>query len=58
MPRFADSVSIMSRIAALLIVLALTACGIKGPLQMPPNAGKPVPTVGSDVSTSDQSPDE
>ncbi len=56
----------MSRIAALLIVLSLSACGMKGPLVLPPGPapepllGNPKPTVpakkqpaqtGADVST-------
>ncbi|MCL2346575.1 MAG: lipoprotein [Desulfobulbus sp.] len=47
----------MSRIAALLIILSLAACGTKGPLELPPGP-PPKPVLGSgqpatvaDVST-------
>ncbi|MCL2524737.1 MAG: lipoprotein [Betaproteobacteria bacterium] len=35
----------MSRIAALLIVLTLAACGTKGPLELPPGPA-PQPLLG------------
>ncbi|MDR0775792.1 MAG: lipoprotein [Azonexus sp.] len=52
----------MSRIAALLIVLSLAACGTKGPLELPPGPA-PKPILGSgqpatvvDVSTPPNQP--
>ncbi|MDD2883803.1 MAG: lipoprotein [Dechloromonas sp.] len=36
----------MSRIAALLITLSLAACGMKGPLELPPGP-HPEPLLGS-----------
>ncbi|WP_367397999.1 lipoprotein [Azonexus sp. R2A61] len=39
----------MTRIAAVVIVLCVAACGIKGPLELPPNSGSP--TATKDVST-------
>ena len=65
-PLFADSVPNMSRIAALLIILGLAACGMRGPLERPtgpapePLFGNPKPApstkalpakTGPDVST-------
>ena len=47
----------MSRIAAVLIILGLTGCGMKGPLVMPtgpapePLLGNPKPAPAKDVST-------
>lgn len=54
----------MSKISAILLVLALTACGYKGPLELPagpapepllgnPKPAKPIPAtkVAPDVST-------
>ena len=54
----------MSKISAILLVLALTACGYKGPLELPagpapepllgnPKPAKPIPAtkVSPDVST-------
>ncbi|MEY2631454.1 MAG: hypothetical protein RIR00_108, partial [Pseudomonadota bacterium] len=55
-PFFADSAPNMSRIAALLIILSLAACGMKGKLERPPGTA-PEPLLGSakpalkDVST-------
>jgi len=60
----------MSRIAAVLIILSLAACGRKGPLQLPPGpapepllgtqkpakpAVKPAEPIAADVSTPTQS---
>lgn len=47
--RFTASVLVMTRIAAVVIVLCVAACGIKGPLELPPNSGSP--TATKDVST-------
>jgi len=47
----------MSRIAALLIILSLAACGMRGPLERPPGPapepllGNPKPAAAKDVST-------
>ena len=54
-PLFASSDPNMSRIATLLIILSLAACGIKGPLELPAKTGKPVPAGGADVSTAQRS---
>jgi len=40
----------MSRIAAVLIILSLAACGMKGPLELPPKGN------AADGSTAQQSP--
>ena len=40
----------MSRIAAVLIILSLAACGMKGPLELPPKGG------AADGSTAQRSP--
>jgi predicted small lipoprotein YifL len=40
----------MSRIAALMIVLSLTACGMKGSLVLPPGPA-PEPLLGSGKTT-------
>ncbi|WP_139326270.1 LPS translocon maturation chaperone LptM [Azonexus hydrophilus] len=45
----------MSRIAAVLIILSLAACGMKGPLELPPQAGKPASAGAGDVSTAQRS---
>ncbi|MCL2636020.1 MAG: lipoprotein [Betaproteobacteria bacterium] len=53
----------MSRIAALLIVLSLAACGTKGPLERPTGPA-PQPLLGggkpaaADVSTPSNQPDQ
>lgn len=47
----------MSRIAAVLIIVSLAGCGMKGPLVLPPGPppepllGNPKPAPAKDVST-------
>jgi predicted small lipoprotein YifL len=53
----------MSRIAALLMILSLAACGTKGPLELPPGpAPQPIlsgsQNVAADVNTRSSQPSQ
>lgn len=45
-PLFTEIPSLMSRIAAVIMFLGLTACGMKGPLELPPGPGS-APLLGT-----------